>query len=260
MREVTKLLGIDHGTIGDLVVQPQAGGRTACAISVGADGPDGVRIFKGDLEVPNEDAVGAIDEDERTLLVVADGHHGYHSSHQLVERLLERPIPTQSLALLLTVQGLVDVDAERYPGATTLLIAIWDREAQRGFGVSFGDSSLVVVSRTEAPVPATRKDTNYVTPWDRESLDPRRAHEFEFVVPKGAAAVAFTDGIDECYYGKPEQSLLAGHLWGLLDETGGHIDVEEYARDVAHLALSGVDGNPGGQDNLAIAATRADSG
>ena len=95
MREVTKLLGIDHGTIGDLVVQPQAGGRTACAISVGADGHDGVRIFKGDLPVPNEDAAGAIDEDDRTLLVVTDGHSGHFAGHQLVERVLERPVPDQ---------------------------------------------------------------------------------------------------------------------------------------------------------------------
>ena len=111
------------------------------------------------------------------------------------------------------------------------------------------------LSRSTAPVLATRKDGNYVTPWDRESLNPRRGHEFEFAIPPDGVAVAFTDGIDECCYEHPDRSVLPGDLWGLLDETGGAVEVELYVRDLAELALAGVDGNPGGQDNLAIAAT-----
>ena len=256
MRESTKLLGLDHGTIGDLTGRTQAGGRTALAISAGADGPNGVRIFKGDLEVPNEDATGAIDDGDRTLLIIADGHQGHYASHELVKRALERPIPTDPLDLLSAVLALATPPAEHAPGATTLLLAIWDRRSRQGFGVSFGDSSLMVISRTAEPVFTTRKDDNYVAPWNRESLDPRRGHEFEFTVPHDGIALAFTDGIDECCYENPGHSLQAGDLWGLLEETGGEVNVEAYVRELAELALSGVDDHPGGQDNLAIAATR----
>jgi len=47
------LLGVDHAAYGRLVVQAQAGGRTAAGISVGGDY---VRMRKGDLKVPKEDA------------------------------------------------------------------------------------------------------------------------------------------------------------------------------------------------------------
>ena len=154
------------------------------------------------------------------------------------------------------MHALATPPAEHAPGATTLLLAIWDRRSRQGFGVSFGDSSLMVISRTAEPVFTTRKDDNYVAPWNRESLDPRRGHEFEFTVPHDGIALAFTDGIDECCYENPGHSLQAGDLWGLLEETGGEVNVEAYVRELAELALSGVDDHPGGQDNLAIAATR----
>ena len=79
------LLGVDHAEYGSLAVQTQAGGRTAAAISVGGDY---VRMRKGgDLKVSNEDACLAIDDGERTLLAVCDGHHGHWASHGLAEGL-----------------------------------------------------------------------------------------------------------------------------------------------------------------------------
>jgi len=47
------LLGVDHTVYGGLAVATQAGGRTAAGISVGGEW---VRMRKGDLMVPNEDA------------------------------------------------------------------------------------------------------------------------------------------------------------------------------------------------------------
>ena len=256
MRDVLQLFGREHLGWGELDVAEQAGGRTAGAICVGADGPDGVRIFKADLPVPNEDACGAIDDDDATLLVVADGHRGHRSSHLLVEGVLQQPVPRDPLGLLSMLRELIRVDLERDASASTLLLAVWSRARGRGFGVSYGDSTMAVLSRSKPPVIATRKNDRYVSPWHPHTLDPMRALEFEFSIPDDGVAVAFTDGIDECCYGAPERSLDVGHLWGLLEESGGAVDSGSYARDLANAALRGVGGNPGGQDNLAIVATR----
>jgi hypothetical protein len=99
-----------------------------------------------------------------------------------------------------------------------------------------------------------RKNRDYVSPWSAGALDPRRALEFGFSVAPGELVVAFTDGVDECHYGKPDTSIGKRHLWNLLPDAGG--SPEHYVRALAELALQGVGGNPGGQDNLAIAATR----
>src|SRR5262245_56865682 len=127
MREATMLLGRDHGAFGALTLHAQAGGRTACAISVGSDAPDGVRIFKGDLEIPNEDAVLVVDEGQLTMLAVCDGHHGHEASHHLIEALAANAVPRDPLALLALLARLSadpDLNAE---AATTLLISIVDR-------------------------------------------------------------------------------------------------------------------------------------
>ena len=73
-------------------------------------------------------------------------------------------------------------------------------------------------------------------------------------MPPGDLVVAFTDGVDECHYGKPESSVRIDHVAELF---GVVSSVEVFVEALGALALSGVDGHPGGQDNLAIAATEA---
>ncbi len=257
MRDVFELYGRKHLGFGALDIVEQASGRTAGAISVGADGPDGVRIFKADLPVPNEDAGGAVDDEDATLLVIADGHRGHRASHLLVEGVLQQPVPRDPLGLLSMLRALAQPEEMRDPSASTLLLAVWSRARGRGFGVSYGDSTLAVISRTRPPVVVTRKNDRYVSPWEPHTLDPMRGLEFEFSVPEDGVAVVFTDGVDECCYGAPERSLDVGHLWGLLEEAGGAVDPSSYVRDLGAAAMRGVDGNPGGQDNLTIVATRA---
>ena len=60
--ECTLLLGVDYLDFGEYAVAEQAGGRSACAISVGMDARTRSSAFKGDHEVPNEDAVLVIDD------------------------------------------------------------------------------------------------------------------------------------------------------------------------------------------------------
>jgi hypothetical protein len=65
---------------------------------------------------------------------------------------------------------------------------------------------------------------------------------------------AFTDGVDECHYGHPKTSIRPHHLRALLAELGPA--PEPFARRLLALALCGVDGHPGGEDNAAVAVAR----
>jgi len=259
MRETIQLLGEHHPRFGDLRVEDQAGGRTAAAISAGSDGPYGAAIFKADLHVPNEDACGAVDDAERTLLVVADGHHGHRASHDLVTRALALDVPRDTLELLGALRHLAAVDGPQDLSASTLLLAVCDRRRGRGFGASFGDSSLVLLDRGAQPLPVTQKDERYVSPRNPAGLDPRRAQEFEFAAPPDSLLVAFTDGVDECCYRAPERSLGLGDIGDLLDRVGREEAelTRRFTDALARAALQGLQPDAGGQDNLAIVATRA---
>jgi serine/threonine protein phosphatase PrpC len=253
------LLGLDHTDYGRVHSAPQAAGRTAAAISVG--GPY-VEIRKGDLDVPNEDGALAIDDGDRTLLVVADGHHGHWASHGLLEALAEIPVPTDLMALLATIQRLAQplpTDRTSLPpglldARSTLLAAVVDRRHHRTFGASYGDSSIFGVANDRFPERFNRKSEHYVSPWSPGSLDPRHAREFSFAVAPGDLVVVCTDGIDECHYGQPSTSVGPEHFARVFTEAQ---QPHAFARKLAELALLGVDGHPGGQDNLALAVARA---
>ena len=252
-----KLLGRAYAVFDQLTVCTQHAGRSAAAISPGGEH---ARIRKGDLEVPNEDAVLVIDQGDLTLLAVADGHHGHFASHAVIDTLAALPIPKDPLALLGSLRALAREGREQptdqqLQAGTTLLIAVLDRTRAHGFGLSFGDSSLMVVGTGAPPQLHNRKAKTYLNPWFAASLDPRRALEFSFAAPPDALVAAFTDGIDECHYGQPATSVGPAQLWNLLMESRG--EPESFAKSVGELAIAGVGGNPGGQDNLGIAVSRA---
>ena len=253
-RETTLLLGRDHPAHDTYEVRSQRKGETICALSAGISAPG----RGGLVGKPNEDALLAIDEGSRTLLAVAAAHFGGDSSHDLLEQLarISSPLPPHPLALFEVLL------AERRPHApvgyeseTTLIVAILDHDTREGFGISYGDSSLMVLSLEDGPRWENRKGPGFVQPWLRATLDPRRAHEFLFRTRPGDLVLAFTDGIDECHYRRPETSIQAEHLESLQIRHGS--DPEAFVRATVELALTGVDGNPGGQDNIALVATRA---
>lgn len=253
-RELTLLLGRDNPAFDTYATRVQRGGATACTISAGSSSASP----KGQLEVPNEDALLVVDEGARTLLAVCDAHFGHESSHELIERFsgLERPVARNPLALFDALLALADPsETARYASETTLLVAVWDRGAQAGFGFSFGDSTLIVVGPEATPQPCNRKSSAYVQPCEPASLDPRRGHELEFRARPGELIVAFTDGIDECNYRSPDTSIQPRHLQAMLTRSGS--DPERFVRGLTELALSGVDGNPGGEDNIALIASLA---
>jgi hypothetical protein len=74
--------------------------------------------------------------------------------------------------------------------------------------------------------------------------------EFEFASRPGDVMVMHTDGVDECHYRNPASSIRPAHIIELVDRFG--VNPAMLATEVAESALVGVDGNPGGQDNIAV--------
>lgn len=255
------LLGADEARYGAFARLPEEPARTHVVLSVGSQPLSASRLAKGRADIPNEDAVLAVDQGTRTLLAVADSHFGHLASHVLLERLAERlgggaELPFSAASLVELLASCVGGDR---PGEdeseTTLLVAVVDREQGQGIGVSFGDSSLFVVSLEDPPRRVSPRNRAYVSPYDPGSFAPGRGSLFDWSFRPGDLVVAFTDGVDECHYRSPETSVGARHLHGLFIRTCGEPDL--FSDALVRLALGGVEGSPGGEDNIALAVTRA---
>jgi hypothetical protein len=92
-----------------------------------------------------------------------------------------------------------------------------------------------------------------VTAADRSSL--LHGSAFKFSAEPGDLLLAYTDGIDECHYRSPRTSVRPGHVSALAAGVGN--DPLATVDGLCRLALGGVDGNPGGEDNIAIIAASA---
>lgn len=254
MHHALALYGRDHTPYGHVHTAP-VGPHVAAAISVGADPHSPSHRFKADPDRPNEDALYARDTDRLCLLAVADSHFGHRASHALIERIAAWPaIPPDLGALRAALDALgggplgADDDS-----ASTLCLAVYDRHTRRGFGLGVGDSTVTLVGPDETPTALNRHTRAYIHP-ARDARPARRAEPFTFAAPPGGLVLAFTDGVDECHYRRPETSIGPAHLRALFEQTGP--DPRAYADALARLALTGVDGHPGGQDNIALIAAR----
>ncbi len=257
--ETRLVLGRDHVRYGE-VASFALGARLGCAISVGADPESPSLEFKGDPEnLPNEDAVLVASEGARVLLAVADGHHGTEASHGLLAALQaslhDAGVPADLDALFDRVSSLplpiATSDADPGPGAA-LSVLVADAAAGLGAFTTLGDTSLVRVHQGREQA-LGRKTRRYASLADPESLRPSRAVAGTFPVEEGDLLLAFTDGLDECHYGRPRTSVQARHRASLLTAAPTPAAL---ADALAHLALAGVDGHPGGQDNVAVAVAR----
>jgi serine/threonine protein phosphatase PrpC len=138
---------------------------------------------------------------------------------------------------------------------TTLVVVIVDRARGVAYGVSVGDSSAVVVGLESGVRWLTSPTRTYLDPnATSETLEPALT-TFEAPVRKGEVVLAFSDGVNECRYGVPDESIQASHLESFTIRAGGN--VERLVEELSSAALAGVDGHRGGEDNVAIAATRA---
>jgi hypothetical protein len=223
----------------------------AAAISVGLDPTVPSMRSKGDLRRPNEDALVVLEDGPRTLVAVADAHWGLESSHDLVLGVRDRTtrIPDRLSDLQELFRGLCVDEPPATRSRSAVALAVIDLEALRGFGLSAGDVSVVTVDDT-----AVRRHTVpspvYVAPRDPRTMDPALARPFQFDLSLAQRVLVFSDGIDECHYRSPSTSIGSHHIHELFLRVGP--DPETFTAALAHLALEGVDGNPGGEDNLAL--------
>ncbi|NNC81558.1 MAG: SpoIIE family protein phosphatase [Acidimicrobiales bacterium] len=249
------LLGKDYPTYGVFDSFP-VGERSAAAISVGSDVDSPSQRFKEDPLVPNEDALSVVDTDDWAGFAVADAHYGPESSHMLVERLHRiwlqiRPTDLQHFAQMF--EFLRNGEPQLTRSETTLLAVAYDRASRTGFGLSIGDSSFVVVGQNQPPLTVNQRDMRFANADDRHSL--ARPRGFEFRAEPGDLLLTFTDGIDECHYRTPETSVQPADIAAVA--SGAGYDPLATVTQLTELALAGVRGNPGGQDNIAVIASRA---
>ena len=257
-KESVLLLGRDETRLGAWRQVELADGATAAALSVGGDPNSPARASKGDPAEPNEDALFALDDGRFCLFAVADAHHGIESSHRLLE-LLADAVDSPALErkqLNALVESLHDRDGDpEGRSECAFLITVFDRESGRGFGLSWGDASLMVVEREGLARLANEHDHRWVTPARPVDLASWRAKPFRFEAGPGSLVLAYTDGVDCCEYGSPATSIGPAHLQELMALTGPNPQTS--VRRLTELALAGVGGHPGGQDNIAIIGVRA---
>ena len=242
----------EYGRIGSTAVGSQA----AAAISVGSDPRSPSGHWKYDHTVANEDAMCLIAAPDWIGMAVADAHYGPEASHMLIERLHAiwstiRPENHEHLQEM--IEHLRQGDPARTDSETTLLVAAYDRQSRTGFGISFGDSTFALAGPDREPLPINSHDTRFVTAASRGSL--RHGNPFAFEATEGELLLAFTDGIDGCHYRQAKTSVQPHHIQQIAADA--MFDPLQVVHETVALALRGVEGNPGGQDNVVIAAARA---
>lgn len=249
------VLGRDHGNWG-AVASTEVGSLGGAAISVGSDPDSPSGQFKYDPDVSNEDAGCLHSAIDWTGLAVADAHYGPESSHLMIERLHTmwgkiRPTDLNHLAQM--IEFLRQGEPAVTESETTLLTVVYDRVARTGFGISFGDSTFAIAGPNRSATPINQHDHRFVSTAHRESL--RHGFAFEFKAVSGELLLAFTDGVDGCHYRSPKTSVLAADI----DRVASSCNYKPHdtARAVTELALEGVRGNPGGEDNVVVLAATA---
>lgn len=251
------LLGRDHSVYGDVSVHPVSD-RAACAISVGSDAESPSLRFKGDPDAPNEDAVLVVEQGDLVALAVSDAHLGNEASHEVLAELFHRfeRVPTDPPSFLAMIDDLAGGPrGPRHESRASLVVAIHDRGRGTGFGLSWGDSTFVVNRPGGRPRGLNRPTGNFVALSDPRSLAIGKAEPFTFQAAPGDLLIAFTDGVNECHYTSPETSITPDVLAEILADAGPRAC--DVAEAVVRAALAGAHGNPGGQDNVAVAVAIA---
>ncbi len=225
-------------------------GLARAALSVGSDPESPSMSFKASKLFSNEDALMVRKEGDRYLLAVADGHFGLETSHCLLSRLQEAPFPDDIEGLRSTVHDLQFPVIDTAAGST-LTVALVDLNQGLVWGVYSGDSRAVVL-HDDSYHPLTEDNQRYL--YFNRPLESEEWRTFSSPIQPDSLLLLFTDGINECHYRCPETSIQPGHLTTLWQHVDG--DVERFHELLMELALGGVGGHPGGQDNIAVIALK----
>lgn len=245
------LLGKNHSQYGE-VSYCHVGKNVACAITVGSDKKSPSLLFKGNDAELNEDAVLAVQHGNSLLLAIADAHFGLWASHSIISSLSKCADKITDLSsLYIVLQKLCDEQRDASKRSeTTLAVLSLNLVTGEGFGISFGDSSVLIASPSKLRR-LNSKNSVYVSLNTASLLNADIADEFKFRLVTGECLVVFTDGIDECHYGSPETSVTDEIIHELAMKS--MCDVGTFIKELICTALKGVNGNPGGQDNIAMA-------
>ncbi len=217
---------------------------------------------KGPLPVINEDCALAFDDGRRVVHAVADGHHGHEASHRTVELLagvLEDSAglltPAEALAALHLRWLEAEAEAEADGSRCTLALLSIDRAEGLLEGICLGDSGVFVGNMETGVRRVVPPNNFYVAPWDLGSQGiPPSAH-FKVPVRSGDWVMTCSDGIHECRYETPDESIGTQELESLMIRAGR--SPEAFVESALRLALAGVGGHPGGEDNLALTVSIA---
>lgn len=227
------------------------GDRSACAISVGAQAAI-ERKKKG--AAPNEDALYLADDGTDAVQLVADGHYGVEASEALVESMAALFDEEGPSAEAYQLYGMMAQSwRKREPlgksRSTFILTSIHrSRAALRGF--SIGDSACFLLRSGGGVERLDRPSRHYTAPWDYYSLAVPATSHFGAEIAKGDVVISCTDGVTECYYGRPERSIQPVDVAEVAGRHRG--DARAIAEALGWLALTGVRNEPGGEDNFSI--------
>lgn len=238
------LLGRDFQEYGTW--EQQNLGQAIACISLGGDPSSPSLAYKGDKTKGNEDGLLVLNNGSRYLLAVADGHFGNQTSHALLERLANQPIAADARSLDKSIEAIQEPELMVGSGST-LTVAVYDVDSKTGFGISTGDSTLAAVSESSFK-PISKDNGRFF--YFNNRLMPEEWARFDFTLEPGEALLLFSDGVNECHYRSPETSIQPSHiqkLWSM-----NKTQPQEFAGLLTKLALLGVNGNPGGQDNIAL--------
>lgn len=255
-REAVLELGCDHLSYGEYEIGPGPGG-TAWAISVGADRDSPSLAAKGDPAAPNEDGLAIVAAGGLLWAAVADGHHGIEASHDLLRRLVAEPrLPRDRASFESFLVALSRAESGPWAASNTSLVMVaFDPGRGHGFGLSFGDSTcaqLGPAGHRRHGVPSLETFVSLARP---ARLAPERASLFELALEPGELLLLHSDGLDECHYGRPATSVRPELIEAVARETDWQ--PRACVGALMELALQGVDGHPGGQDNIAIVGLAA---
>lgn len=192
------LLGSNHTELGEVATE-ELPPQVAVGISRG-------RFPKGYAHVdPNEDAVFAATDGTTTILVVADGHHGFDAAHEavltvaditprLIDEDLESTVRDLAAAAIAAVAITVpSLDSPRNTSATALTIAaIRDHTIAAS---TIGDTSCLISTRRRT----VRLGTS--TPFLDPHTDPGMLHVDVGEVPAKGVIVVASDGFTD--FAKP---------------------------------------------------------
>jgi hypothetical protein len=184
---------------------------------------------------------------------VADSHYGAAASKSLIAALEGLPEIRTIENVSKSLCQAFERSAPSAPSEAALVIAKVDLEARQVHVESWADAAIYLIDAEQVLGPLNDPSHDFIGGAQNRFFYLAKARAAIFDLPPGPGLLLLcTDGVFECCYRQPQRSIQNAHLLALAARVG--LDPKIYADALLELALQGVDGNPGGEDNIAIIA------